>query len=549
MKILNTTIQNRTKQPRLESQHIVPAHYIESSSVARFLHSLPRKTESKERILFSLGCQLLESNRNKAVLRFLRRHKQQPLKFHNVPFEQFDLLGAVYQFLNSKKENLEKGSYYTGAEIAVDLVSDLDFSSNQTMIDPSCGSGSFLFRSKASPDQIYGVDSDPVAIMIATFNYFIKFPTADAPNLYCSDFFEWFFKNLGSKFDYVIGNPPFGANLDLSQIPSLYVTSGESFSFFTEFGCSLVKQGGLLRYVVPQSLLNVKRHADIRHFLLDRVNLRRIKWYPKGFAGVMSDVYMIEVDTNDNDYVQFEHNNRNAVPKDIYRSLTNQIFVQLSPSDIAILRKVEAISEFSLRNSVFGLGVVTGDNRTKLKKIQASRMEPIYTGKEVEKYRLREPENFIKFDRSKLQQVAPDEIYRAPKKLVYKTICTTLRFALDESGALTTNSANIVIPNIPGYDIETVMGFLNSDLYSYLHIKLSGGVNKVGKENLQELPFPSLSKAQNRAIRQLVAEASIAGDDTSLQSYLNRDVFGLSDDEIFFIRNQLVQTQEATDQK
>ena len=86
------------------------------------------------------------------------------------------------------KENLEKGSFYTGPEIAIDFVNDLDFSSGQIIFDPACGSGAFLFNSNAPAEQIVGVDVDPIAIMIAKLNYFIKFPKAKSPNLFCDDF-------------------------------------------------------------------------------------------------------------------------------------------------------------------------------------------------------------------------------------------------------------------------------------------------------------------------------------------------------------------------
>jgi type I restriction-modification system DNA methylase subunit len=61
-------------------------------------------------------------------------------------------------------ENLEKGSFYTGGEVASDFVSDLDFSNGEILLDPACGSGSFLFRSNAPASQIYGVDAEYISI-------------------------------------------------------------------------------------------------------------------------------------------------------------------------------------------------------------------------------------------------------------------------------------------------------------------------------------------------------------------------------------------------
>jgi hypothetical protein len=72
--------------------------------------------------------------------------------------------------------------------------------------------------------------------MIAKFNYFIKFPNAGYPNIFCEDFFIWYSKNTKIIADwdtiYLIGNPPYGATLNLSNINSSHITSGESFSYF-----------------------------------------------------------------------------------------------------------------------------------------------------------------------------------------------------------------------------------------------------------------------------------------------------------------------------
>ena len=163
--------------------------------------------------------------------------------------------------------------------------------------------------------------------------------------------------------------------------------------------------------------------------------------------------------------------------------------------------------------------------------------EPIYTGKQVNKYTLAEPITHLVFNRANLQQVAPDEIYRSSQKLVYKTINKNLKFAFDGTQSLTTNSANIVIPQIPGYDILSVMAFLNSDLYSFLHLKLFGGVNKIAKENLMALPFPKLDAKSNSQIIKLVRGILNGDPDGKLQNYIHFDVFGLTKEDVAHIRS------------
>lgn len=539
MTFKNTTIQNKSKQERLNSSHTIPSHYIESEGVSKFLTQLLEVDAPKEQILYSLGIQLLKNKSNPATRKFLKEFDFELIHFENVPKGEFDLLGSAYQFLNSKMENLEKGSFYTGGDVATDFVYDLTFSNGEILFDPACGSGAFLFRSQAPSSQIYGIDSDSTAIMIAKFNYFIKFPDAEYPNLYCEDFFSWFSLNEEKRFDYIIGNPPYGANLDLSKIPTQYVSSGESFSFFIEFGYWLLKENGVFRYLLPEAVLNVKRHTDIRNFILKHANLKRVKRYSKKFTGVMSDVYMIELNHVKTKNMIFEDGESTSIPKAIFKGLKNQIFVNLNSADIGIIQKVEQREGFDLSKSIFGLGVVTGDNKTKLFPEPRDGMELIYTGKEVEKYTLLPARNYIFFERSNLQQVAPDEIYRAPIKLIYKTISKYLKVAIDTSGSLSTNSANIIIPTFKEFDVYSLLGLLNSDLYSYLHLKLFGGVNKIAKENLMALPLPKLSQKQDLELKNLVLKAIENKNDSLVQDFINYEIFDLNIEQIQYISEAL----------
>ena len=540
MLIKNTTIQNRSKRARLDSQHIIPTHGIMNKQVVPFLESLMKLDAPKEIILFSIGRKLAGENPNPYFQEFLAEYKYLDIIIPEPPSEQFDLLGIAYQYLSSKSENLERGSFYTGYNMARDFVKDLSFKQNETILDPSCGSGAFLFSSDASPNQIYGVDADPLAIMIAKFNYFIKFPSAQTPNLFCEDFFRWFDRNSKSRFDYIIGNPPYGANVDISKLGSLHVTSGESFSYFIEYGFCLMKSDGLLRFLLPESLLNIKRHTDIRDFILNHTNLTRVKRYQSRFAGLMSDVYLLELRKGETTSVLFEDKETTNIPVDIFQDLKNHIIVHLTDSDISILSKVMKRKSHDLSNSLFGLGVVTGDNKSKLFREPTKGSEPIITGKEVQKYRLLEPKNYIVFDRENLQQVAPDSLYRAPEKLVYKVINRHLRVAIDTESRLTTNSANLFIPKIEGLNAICVMALLNSDLYSYLHLKLFGGVNKIAKENLMSLPFPELTSEQSGQLEALTRQVIQDGDDIYLQKYIHKDIFDLKDEEVSYIQGRLV---------
>lgn len=164
-----------------------------------------------------------------------------------------------------------------------------------------------------------------------------------------------------------------------------------------------------------------------------------------------------------------------------------------------------------LSHSQFALGIITGNNEQKLKDKKSKGLEPIYTGKNIRKYKLLPAEKYIKFDRAGFQQCAKEEFYRAPEKLVYKFISSHLCFTYDNGQRLFLNSANILIPEVKGMSIKTVLAFLNSELFNFYYTKRYDDV-KILKSNLMSLPFPKITAEQDQALSAMVDKV-LAGDE------------------------------------
>lgn len=534
----NTTIQNKSKRERLLNEHIIPNHLIEKKETKNFLQTIIELNTTKEVILFNIGRSLIRNKDNIFFKKFISEYNYPNVEIKNIPNNQFDLLGIVYQFLNTKFENLSKGSFYTQREVAYEMTYQLEFNNNQTLIDFSCGSGVFLFAADIPQDRLFGVDIDPIAVMISKFNFFIKFPNAKLyPQIYESDFLTWCIKNKEKRFTYEVGNPPYGANLDLSNICSNYIKTGESFSYFIEYGSYLLEKNGIIKYLLPEAFLNVKQHIDIRDFILDELNLARIKKHHIKFSGVMSDVYQVDITKTKTETMEFDTGTEYSIlNKRLFLTLKNHIFSFFNKTDMKIIEKVKQKSFTNLKKCEFGLGVVTGDNRNKLFDTQISGSERIYTGKEISKYKFLPNKKYIIFDRKKLQQVAPDYIYRSKEKLVYKTINYDIKVVIDMSGSLTSNSANIIVPSaVDNNTIYSIAILLNSYLYSFLNKKLYGKVNKVSRENLENLPIPYFNKDELVKIETMITEF-ISGriQEEKLQNFVY-DYFDITDDERKYI--------------
>ena len=539
---------------RKSKEHVLPTEYITHKSNIAFVHDILDYIDNNGveimSAILSLGICLLKKFKiygKEHVTHVLREYTGiaivDELSEANIPVNEFDILGLVYQsYLHEGKKNII-GSYYTPLEIAYNMTKDLDFSICQSFFDPCCGSGAFLLAVSANnPNQIYGIDNDKTAVLIAKINMLVKYRnTVFIPQIFCLDFLSHdsepqqhpIFKK---EFDYIITNPPWGAMDGSRYFDS--VTSRETFSCFFVKAFSQLSKDGIIRFLFPEAILNVKIHKDIRKFMLEQAGLVSITTYDNVFSGVVTkciDVKCIKGSNRNEFAVYTGEQQKNISVKTVYET-ENMVLNLLSDDELAIIRAVKSKGKYSLQNSIWALGIVTGDNKHKLSPVCLEGMEKIYTGKEILPYTLSPAKNYILYDRDKLQQVAKDEIYRAPEKLAYKFISNKLIFAYDDSKSLFLNSANILIPNIPSMSIKSVMAFLNSSLFQFMYIRLFGEI-KILKGNLIELPFPEISAYDNERLSSLV-EGVLSGDATkqeAIESYIF-SFYALTKQQITYIR-------------
>lgn len=470
------------------------------------------------------------------------------LKHCELPTNEFDVIGSIYQSLLLEGDKNSMGSYYTPKKVASNMTENLDFKAGQTFLDPCCGSGAFLLSLNCEdPSLLYGIDNDPIAVMIAKTNILCKYCKLDfIPSIYCFNFLESnsLFNHAAisdKTFDYICTNPPWGAVTNESEKLN-EITSGETFSYFFVTSFNKLSPGGIVRFLFPESILNVKAHKDIRLFMLENCSLKAITFYKESFSGVVTSyVDILASNTTPVEVLNVTKDGETfGISIDCFRKTDNLVFNILTNVDISIIEKIKNTSPYNLSQSIWALGIVTGNNKEKLSDSPIQGMEPIFTGKEITPYVLKPAKKYVFYDRSQFQQVAKDEIYRSPEKLVYKFISNRLVFAYDDHGSLFLNSANILIPSIPGMSVKTIMAFLNSDLYSFLYRKLFGEI-KILKGNLLELPFPNIPAETNANIEQIIDQFIVSQEDSlicKLQKIIY-DIFHLTEDEIEYIRSQV----------
>lgn len=538
------------------SRKVVASSYLKSREAIRYLHEIYEIDAPVKDIMYSLcvrSLQLAGIADKPHVIEFLNSLSGNIIPGIHVSDGLFadnnDILGFIYQSLVSEAVRILSGIYYTNAEIVRYIASHLKIAEGETVLDPCCGSGTFLLHCGVdNPEFLYGFDIDPIAVMLASTNLLIRFrDRVFTPNIFCLDFLD---RNAPQgvhcgpdKFDFILTNPPWGAD-KAGAYDGLYpqIKSRERASMTIISALSHLADGGKACMVLPLSILNTAVHSDIRRHILTQSRIDRIDIFAERFDGVFTNFFSLQIlkDEAGSRQQYIVTGNGNPATITLGENDIDQCELKLTAaSDIqqSVISKMETMGCQTLADSRFALGIVTGDNKRLLLDTPEEGAEPIYTGKDVACTRMLPANKYIRFNRNAFQQCAPEQCYRAPEKLVYRFIARYPIVSYDTTGALTLNSANIIIPTLRGISTKGVCALLNSSLYRYYYVTKFRDI-KVLKKNLCALPFPELSAVQDKKLSRML-ESNLRFEQIDAEVF---SIFNITSTERQFILKELSNT-------
>lgn len=148
---------------------------------------------------------------------------------------EVDVLKSLYESLIDPDERHDLGEYYTPDWLAARVVAAaVPRPLEQRVLDPSCGSGTFLFhalrrliaagRQAGLPpaeivatcaDRVFGIDVHPVAVALARVTWLLALgelvqdrpPTLSVP-VYMGDSMQWSLRPLGASAEVLVDVPP-----------------------------------------------------------------------------------------------------------------------------------------------------------------------------------------------------------------------------------------------------------------------------------------------------------------------------------------------------
>lgn len=527
-------------------KRIIATSYLNDSKANILLKNVLMVDSSVEDIMYTIAYSALSQNgllQKPHVKKFLQKYSHLKHVSIDIPNDTWDsendVLGFIYQSLITEGERNITGQYYTCKSVVEYIVGNKMLSDTETFLDPCCGSGAFLMAVKTNnPANLYGFDINPTAVMIASVNLLIKHKDKEfCPHVFCLDFlsnnlFTTDGRNeLPPKFNNIYTNPPWGSDkegLYTHNYPCIKSKERASMVIFKSL--TRLASTGTLYFLLPTSILKIKAHSDIRKHILSNTTIRQIDIYKDRFDGVFTDYFSIRLNpikaTTQNYIVTSDAGDADISLSEKDRTSGNIALELFTNLDNSIIEKMESSCHDKLSHSLWALGIVTGDNKNKVKKEKTEGLEPVYAGKQVDPFKLQDESSYIRFDPKNFQQCAREELFRAPEKLIYRFIAKYPIVAYDNKQCLCLNSANILIPQLDTISVKSVAALLNSTLYRYYY-SLKYSDIKVLKGNLQDLPFPKLTKKQDEDLSALVTDIQSNSFSLAYQQQLDKKVYSI----------------------
>lgn len=205
---------------------------------------------------------------------------------------ELDLFGLAYERFFPEVFKAERGQFFTPrplVELMVDLV---ELRPGERVIDPTCGSGSFLIAALGRGAEVDGLELDPELVALCRLN--LALSGANPRAVVHADLFR---EPVEDTWDVILANPPFSVDItEPSVLAGFELAAGRARAssdlLFVEAAWRRLRPGGRMAVVLPHSVLANNRYAPLRAWMAERFVRRAIVSLPEGvfrpFGGAAS---------------------------------------------------------------------------------------------------------------------------------------------------------------------------------------------------------------------------------------------------------------------
>lgn len=258
------------------------------------------------------------------------------------------------KYENSLDEEFKKnnGIFYTDLELANAIIDFLQIPKDASIVDPSCGTGSFLhcLDEKGYTD-ITGFDFDLKTVRkcknLTGLETVYRMDTLGKTGA------EIVKKAKKKEFDYVVGNPPYapiGNGVEMVSTPefmNLVKDSGNNLfvaAIYRAF--EIAKKDGYISFIIPKNLLHISSYKKLRQNLLQNKRLVSVIELGIHFKTVRGEQIVLTFQNSyvANNTIKFYQYNKgqisfmSEIPQSYY---TDEIIVFTDNNEVPIYNKLK----------------------------------------------------------------------------------------------------------------------------------------------------------------------------------------------------------------
>jgi len=328
-------------------------------------------------------------------------------------------------------------------------------------------------------------------------------------------YFLWHFNfgevfNENGGFDVVIGNPPYGLVFDdnlksaLEKKYNTFKRNNDIFVAFYEKSISLLNNNSNLTLITPNTFLNGDYFKELRKFFTQQIIIKEIYDFKDNKIFQDPTVFVCILSASKTRFIKYPYTVDIKLIQDEFEKPILKTFIVKGITDLPyktvdkVMQKitlseniVELDSLFLVKDVGFNYwsigkgkkrdGNSIGDrilyNGVKKNKLD----KPYLKGRDILKYYIAKPTNFLKHDYKKFLDPHIDifryssELLETIPKIIYRQTSNRIISTIDYAGQLCDKSNHIIIPRDMNcsIDIKYLLALLNSNLFYHLYKDIS----------------------------------------------------------------------------
>jgi hypothetical protein len=182
-------------------------------------------------------------------------------------------------------------AFYTKSTPIVDyMVNRLHLKPSDKIFEPCGGDGVFIEAIIADNEfaniDVCELNDNAYKTLVSKFSSYPTINVRQCDTLLDNDLI--FNSGFGGIYDKIIANPPYGAWQDLDKRVSLKkiysaIYAKETYALFLFRCIELLKDDGILSFIIPDTFLNLHMHKAIRKHILTKTKILELALFPSSF--------------------------------------------------------------------------------------------------------------------------------------------------------------------------------------------------------------------------------------------------------------------------